>query len=178
MKKVPFDLSFKEDIIAGKVSVVTRNNKTVRIVCFDRLSRTNPILALVKDGKKEEVYCYNMNGCLYDTQDYLPSDLFVLVSEPESADSNLTDFEEAVQEFMYRVIHGAQGKVKEEAQKFLSVARMEIEKAPDQKEERTDQKDKSGVHKILKEIESLFDRDSWLEIHRIGIWRKIQQLKE
>lgn len=175
MKKVPFDLSFKEDIIAGKVSVVTRDDKAVRIICFNRSSDTNPIVALVKDGEVEKTFCYKTNGCLFDTQNSLSTDLFILTNEP---DSNLTDFEEAVQEFMYRVIHRTTGKVKEEAQKLLSVARMEIEKFPAQKEEKTDQKDESVVHKILKEIESLFDRDSWLEIHRIGIWRKIQQLKE
>lgn len=31
---------------------------------------------------------------------------------------------------------------------------------------------------IIHEIESLMDRDNWLEAHRISIWRKLQQLKD
>ena len=35
-----------------------------------------------------------------------------------------------------------------------------------------------GAKAIINEIESLMDRDNWLETHSISIWRKLQQLKD
>lgn len=35
-----------------------------------------------------------------------------------------------------------------------------------------------GAKAIVKEIESLMDRDNWLEAHRISVWRALQRLKE
>lgn len=35
-----------------------------------------------------------------------------------------------------------------------------------------------GAKAIIKEIESLIDRDNWLEAHRISVWRALQRLKE
>lgn len=35
-----------------------------------------------------------------------------------------------------------------------------------------------GAKAIVKEIESLMDRDNWLEAHRISVWRTLQRLKE
>ena len=35
-----------------------------------------------------------------------------------------------------------------------------------------------GAKAIVKEIESLMDRDNWLEAHRISIWRMLQHLKD
>jgi hypothetical protein len=34
-----------------------------------------------------------------------------------------------------------------------------------------------GMDTVIKEIEALFDREDWLESHRISIWRKLQNLK-
>lgn len=35
-----------------------------------------------------------------------------------------------------------------------------------------------GAKAVIKEIESLMDRDNWLETHRIAVWRKLQRMKE
>ena len=35
-----------------------------------------------------------------------------------------------------------------------------------------------GAKAIINEIESLMDRDNWLETHRIAVWRALQRLKE
>lgn len=35
-----------------------------------------------------------------------------------------------------------------------------------------------GMDAVIKEIESLYDRPTWLESHRISIWRKLQELKD
>ena len=35
-----------------------------------------------------------------------------------------------------------------------------------------------GAKAVIKEIESLMDRDNWLETHRIAVWRKLQRLNE
>ena len=35
-----------------------------------------------------------------------------------------------------------------------------------------------GAKAIINEIESLMDRDNWLEAHRISIWRMLQHLKD
>ena len=34
-----------------------------------------------------------------------------------------------------------------------------------------------GMDTVIKEIEALFNREDWLESHRIHIWRKLQNLK-
>ena len=35
-----------------------------------------------------------------------------------------------------------------------------------------------GAIAVIGEIESLMNRDDWLESHRIAVWRKLQRLKE
>lgn len=54
----PFDLKKAKE---GK-PVCTRDGRKVRIICFDRNNRKNPIIALVEDESVERVYSYSNNG--------------------------------------------------------------------------------------------------------------------
>ena len=45
-----------------KKKVVTRDGRSVRIVCTDKVSNDYTVLALVMTGNQEEVYSYTANG--------------------------------------------------------------------------------------------------------------------
>ena len=95
-KKIPFDISYKDQIESGYVEVVTKNDNKVRILCFDRNDEYCKIVALVttrdnKDNKIEYVFNYDINGKDADgdlhNNEY---DLFLLV------DNGLTIFEKCL----------------------------------------------------------------------------------
>lgn len=78
MERVKFDLRFKEDIVAGKAKVETRDGQSVRIVCYDWCDKyplmgkidddQSPILWLADGSFSEECEC--------------ELDLFVVSDEP------------------------------------------------------------------------------------------------
>lgn len=73
-KLKPFDL---EKAKQG-AKVVTRDGRTVRIICWDRVESTYPIVALVKDkdGTEEEIETYTLDGaCVVEQKHDL--DLFM-----------------------------------------------------------------------------------------------------
>ena len=45
-----------------KKKVVTRDGRSVRIICTDKVSNDYTVLALVMTGNQEEVYSYTTNG--------------------------------------------------------------------------------------------------------------------
>ena len=63
MIRIPFDLELAKKISNGEVKgrIVTRDGRSVRIVCWDRKG-VNPIVALVEQQNGEEVSYYPMNG--------------------------------------------------------------------------------------------------------------------
>ena len=63
MIKVPFEVDLAKKITNGEVEgrIVTRDGRSVRIVCWDRKG-VNPIVALVEQQNGEEVSYYPMNG--------------------------------------------------------------------------------------------------------------------
>lgn len=81
--KEKFDIKYKDDIIAGKLNVVTKNNQPVRIICWNYHGvEAMPILGLVKDEKGyERPVCFNKDG-LYGDGGRI--DLFVIDSEEKS----------------------------------------------------------------------------------------------
>lgn len=78
MERVKFDLKFKEDIVAGKAKVETRDGQSVRIVCYDWCDKyplmgkidydQSPVLWLADGSFSEECEC--------------ELDLFVVSDEP------------------------------------------------------------------------------------------------
>lgn len=63
MIKIPFEVELAKKISNGDVKgrIVTRDGRSVRIVCWDRKG-VNPIVALVEQYNGEEVSYYPMNG--------------------------------------------------------------------------------------------------------------------
>ena len=71
----PFNLQKAK---AGK-PVCTRDGRSVRILCFDRMSFVQPIVALIKDDedKVETPMVYRENGCVLDDKES-PKDLMMV----------------------------------------------------------------------------------------------------
>lgn len=61
--KIPFELTIAKDIMNEEVDgkILTRDGKSVRILCFDAKG-DNPIIALITDGEVEEVNAYPSDG--------------------------------------------------------------------------------------------------------------------
>ena len=88
-KKIPFDVGYREKVESGEVSVVTRDDHPVRIICWDADSDWS-ICALIKDYNPKSTYGYpqmfDKEGKCIERKD---NDLFLLV------ECELTEFEEA-----------------------------------------------------------------------------------
>lgn len=61
--RIPFDVELAKKITSGEVEgkVVTRDGRSVRIICWDRKG-VNPIVALIEQQNGEEVSYYPKNG--------------------------------------------------------------------------------------------------------------------
>lgn len=84
MKKVlkPFDI---EKAKAG-AKVVTRNGKSVRIVCWDMRGNDCPIVALISYGGSEYIQSYKINGNFYLERDYNEN---LIIEEVEFEDGDI-----------------------------------------------------------------------------------------
>lgn len=60
-ERIPFDIKYRPEIEAGKYLVETREGEPVRIICWDRRG-VEPIVALIGDGRLEEVDTFYTNG--------------------------------------------------------------------------------------------------------------------
>ena len=118
-KKIPFDLQSKQDIIDGKISVVTRNDKPVEILCWEKKG-TRPIVGVIDLGSKEIVKSYIKSGRFYETDGESSLDLFLLIDEP------LSEFEQAIERltnFSYCAVYE---EIKQIAKELLDLARKEL----------------------------------------------------
>lgn len=82
--RVPFDAELAKKIQNGEVKgkIVTRDNRNVRIVCFDKKSNScYNIVALVDMGSYEEVIIYRVTGIYTDSNEE-ENDLFLEVPIP------------------------------------------------------------------------------------------------
>lgn len=69
------------EAIAGK-KVVTRNGKSARIICSDRIDNDYPLVVLVMDPNGEEdLHTYCLNGSYYDDHESSENDLFMETQE-------------------------------------------------------------------------------------------------
>lgn len=76
--RIPFDIEIAKKITSGEVDgkVVTRDGRSVRIICWDRKG-VNPIVALIEQQNGEEVSYYPKNGS-WETDE----DIMLEVPEP------------------------------------------------------------------------------------------------
>lgn len=81
------------DVEAAKngATVKTKGGKSVRIVCYDRISSC-PILALVFDGKAETCYPYKLDGSLGYYAGITNSEDLVIIEEVECPKFNVGDW--------------------------------------------------------------------------------------
>ena len=121
--KREFNLSYKQDIIDGKVKVVTYYGEPVEIVKWDCKS-SHPILAVIDDGDTSDT-------CFYDEEGFSPSKkdrIYVLTDEPE-----MTEFESAY----LRIVHKEtpdgilpnfieKNHLRENCKELLDIARKQI----------------------------------------------------
>jgi hypothetical protein len=87
MERIPFDIKRRPEIEAGKYLVETRDGCPVRIVCWDRKG-VEPIVALLGDGRDEEVGTFHTNG-VYIRGQQSARDLF-LVPNPDYKEPTTT----------------------------------------------------------------------------------------
>ena len=83
MKKIPFNIKYKQDIIDGKVKVFTKNGSPVEIVYWNLKNAhydiDYPILAVINGSS---AYTYTKDG-IYSTLSKTGLDLVIEVSEPK-----------------------------------------------------------------------------------------------
>lgn len=71
MIRIPFEVELAKKISNGEVKgrIVTRDGRSVRIICWDRKG-VNPIVALIEQQNGEEVSYYPKNGS-WETDEYI-----------------------------------------------------------------------------------------------------------
>ena len=80
---------YRPQIESGEYKVVSRENKTARIVCWDMKSDHYPILALIDDGAKELYKSFTTKGRYYVEGDESSLDLFIIPEIKESDDRSI-----------------------------------------------------------------------------------------
>lgn len=83
MRKIEFDIKFRPQIESGEYKVITRDDRPVRIVCWDMKSDHYPILALIDDGTKELHKSFTTKGRYFVEGDENSQDLFIIIPEEE-----------------------------------------------------------------------------------------------
>lgn len=78
VRRIPFDIEKAEQ----GAKIVTREGGRARILCYDRISDTYPIVAVVlgsipMDDDEEEIVSFTKNGKYYDDGDESGYDLFI-----------------------------------------------------------------------------------------------------
>lgn len=125
MNKIPFDIKYRPEIEAGKYKVVTRDDRPVRIVCWDFVSN-KPLIGVIGSGFNdgEVIATYSNMGRIYSALDD-SADLFLVPAEPE-----LTEFENALGEEIFDPPFNAEQVkvIRDEAVKLLALAKKELEK--------------------------------------------------
>ena len=82
-----FDL--QEYLKNPEQKIITRDGRTVRILCVDRISDIGPIVALVQENGNEKIYTYTKDGQFDDSQSL--NDLFFDLEKKEGWVNIYTD---------------------------------------------------------------------------------------
>lgn len=82
MIRVPFDVELAKNITNGKVDgrIVTREGKSVRIVCWNKIDKTYPIVGLEDNGFEEYLKSYTTEG-IWDTDSCKNQSLMLEIPE-------------------------------------------------------------------------------------------------
>lgn len=82
MIRVPFDVELAKKITNGKVDgrIVTREGKSVRIVCWNKIDKTYPIVGLEDNGFEEYLKSYTTEG-IWDTDSCKNNSLMLEIPE-------------------------------------------------------------------------------------------------
>lgn len=172
--KIPFDIKYRPQIESGEYKVETRDGRSVRIICWDRVAKENTdddlnICVLVPEDNGEAVYYYHQSGKKWVPDERF--DLFIITPEPE-----LTDYEQSVRvcvvdnltthikdgngsEMSSTVFIGDE-TAKKMASELLELARKELIE-----EQYTSDPRKTDLYKLGKE-EALKDLPRWRKIGR------------
>lgn len=80
--KVPFEVELAKKITNGEVDgrIVTRDGRSVRVLCWDVKDKFRHILALIEDGEIERDYTYSNDGMYYGKGEN-EKDLMLEISE-------------------------------------------------------------------------------------------------
>lgn len=82
-ERIPFDIKYRPEIEVGKYLVVTRDNHSARIICWDAKLRYPIIfLFLSRDGNKENILNCHPDGRFISSEYRSDNDLF-LVPNPD-----------------------------------------------------------------------------------------------
>ena len=97
-KKIPFDIKYKGDIIAGKVSVETGEGRPVRIIDWNVKNSINcPICVIISYKDSETVALYSLAGVFGDdTGGEGETDLYIIVDNNDYDEDKLTPFQREV----------------------------------------------------------------------------------
>jgi hypothetical protein len=122
MKKIiNFDSKYKQEIISGKYSLITRDRRTATIDVWDDNDESPLAVMVWKDYQNAadgNMFFYLPNGCYNKNKKEHRLDLFIVTDE----ESCLTEFESHVQKLMGPNVI-SDDEVKKEAGKLLALAR-------------------------------------------------------
>ena len=91
MAKIPFDIKYRPQIESGEYKVETRDGRRARIICWDRIDKHYPIIALAPNEGGEGSYEYTNDGLYFQDGEQTEDDLFIVTPEEE-----LSEFEMAI----------------------------------------------------------------------------------
>jgi NTP pyrophosphatase (non-canonical NTP hydrolase) len=122
--KVPFDIKFRPQIESGEVKVVTRDDRPVRIICWDGPSFEMPIAGFI-EGRIEPDTFSSSGNYRYDEYGESDADLFVILPLPDNifkqavdtfgADHQIGMLHEEVGELLAAINQYARGRVEKDA---------------------------------------------------------------
>lgn len=122
--KVPFDIKYRPQIESGEAKVVTRNDRPVRIICWDGSSLIYPIVGFIEGKDAPDTFTSKGSYLRYGSGDE-PADLFVVLPLPENifkqavdtfgADHQIGMLHEEVGELLAAINQYARGRVEKGA---------------------------------------------------------------
>ena len=81
--KVPFDIKYRPQIESGEAKVVTRDDRPVRIICWDASYEDLPIVGLIEGRERPDIF--TREGSFFPIGEVeANADLFVILPLPNS----------------------------------------------------------------------------------------------
>lgn len=85
MKKIPFDINYRQKIENSEVNVVTGTGEEAKIICWDADNLDNPIVALVHNERgREKAYMYPLSGIKGNSPE---QSLYIVIPEEDDPNS-------------------------------------------------------------------------------------------